>query len=274
MNKTFCKYLKILILSGLIASVFSCDYETKYRDADYPEQLIYMPAAVGSNGLFVIDNIARETGVLPFPGYPYRYVVDMQKREFRIPLSVYRSGVDNKGAFTVNIKAGPDTINTINEGRTDKYLLIPADKYSIAGSVEMKNGENLASFDLVIDIDLLRNGSANDIYALGVGISSNERSNSPKLCTTAVIIHSKILKPDANFTFVVDESNSKRVTFTNSSTMATDYQWNFGDGSAVSNDNAPSHIYSSAGVYSVSLTAMGITGDEDISVINIDVTIE
>ena len=45
------------------------------------------------------------------------------------------------------------------------------------------------------------------------------------------------------------------VTFTNSSTNTTSYLWNFGDSSLVSVEISPTHIYTQAGVYTVTLTA-------------------
>ncbi len=44
------------------------------------------------------------------------------------------------------------------------------------------------------------------------------------------------------------------VTFTNSSTNATTYNWNFGDGET-SSDESPVHTYANTGTYTVSLTA-------------------
>ncbi|HEY4800706.1 MAG TPA: PKD domain-containing protein, partial [Bacteroidia bacterium] len=50
------------------------------------------------------------------------------------------------------------------------------------------------------------------------------------------------------------------VNFTNSSTGATNYFWNFGDGSAVSTLPSPSHTYTAIGTYSVSLIATNSGG--------------
>lgn len=55
----------------------------------------------------------------------------------------------------------------------------------------------------------------------------------------------------ANFNFSVSE---KVATFTNISENATSYHWNFGDGSE-STENSPTHEYSLAGTYIVTLTA-------------------
>ncbi len=54
------------------------------------------------------------------------------------------------------------------------------------------------------------------------------------------------------------------VNFTDESTNTpTSWSWNFGDGSAVSTEQNPSHIYNSLGTYTVTLTATNISGSDD-----------
>lgn len=62
--------------------------------------------------------------------------------------------------------------------------------------------------------------------------------------------------PVANYTYTV---NDLTVTFTNTSTNATDYSWNFGDG-FFSTDPNPEHTYDVAGNYIVVLTATNSCG--------------
>ncbi len=57
----------------------------------------------------------------------------------------------------------------------------------------------------------------------------------------------------AGFSFAVD---GDEVTFTNSSTNATSYLWNFDDGNTSTQAN-PVHVYAQGGTYEVSLTAFG-----------------
>jgi hypothetical protein len=57
-------------------------------------------------------------------------------------------------------------------------------------------------------------------------------------------------------TQVIDLLNGvATIEFENQSTGATTYEWDFGDGSAVSNDENPSHTYTETGVYIVMLSA-------------------
>lgn len=274
MNKFYRTTLAIIIIFGIVLSLSSCWDDITYRDAEYPEQLIYMPTAYYNNSQYLINDINRIRGELPIEGNPYKYVIDVEKGEFRVPLAVYRSGINNDGAFTVNINVNNDTIAKINENRTDKYILIPSDKYSLVKQVEMEDGKEIAKFDLIVNLDFLRDNFPDKLYAIGVNISSDQRSVNPKLSTTIVVIYTNIIKPTANFTFSFDDADNKKVLFNNTSLMSEKYQWNFGDGSAVSDDRSPSHVYSTKGTYTVTLTAIGITGDEDKSVKTEVITIE
>lgn len=63
-------------------------------------------------------------------------------------------------------------------------------------------------------------------------------------------------KPTASFTYV---PNGREVAFTNTSTNATTYSWDFGDGETSTEQN-PTHTYESYGKYTVKLTATGDGG--------------
>lgn len=65
--------------------------------------------------------------------------------------------------------------------------------------------------------------------------------------------------PTPDFTFEIDD---KVVTFTNTSTDATSYSWDFGDGSAPVSDENPTHTYDAYGDYDVRLTAINDEGEE------------
>jgi PKD repeat protein len=65
--------------------------------------------------------------------------------------------------------------------------------------------------------------------------------------------------PIPDFSSVI---NDKTVTFTNLSTNATSYSWNFGDESDLSTETNPVHTYAAYGDYDVRLTATGEGGSE------------
>ena len=58
---------------------------------------------------------------------------------------------------------------------------------------------------------------------------------------------------------------NEEVSFTNESSGATNFEWDFGDGSAISTEVNPSHIYENEGTYVVSLRASNGNPDCDAS---------
>ncbi len=65
--------------------------------------------------------------------------------------------------------------------------------------------------------------------------------------------------PVANFSYSGAGVAPSSVTFTNSSTNATSYSWDFGD-NGTSVETSPTHRYTAGGVYTVKLTATGSGG--------------
>ncbi len=74
---------------------------------------------------------------------------------------------------------------------------------------------------------------------------------------------------DANVS-LVDFDNNQAVSFSNNSTNAVSYIWDFGDGNT-STEEEPSHTYADPGVYYASLLVKGASGCDDAAVIRIDV---
>lgn len=69
-----------------------------------------------------------------------------------------------------------------------------------------------------------------------------------------------VITPNARFSYTTTDLT---VTFTNQSSNAVSYSWDFGDNSAVSTRTSPSHTYSKTGSYNVTLTAKSSTGHTD-----------
>jgi PKD repeat protein len=65
----------------------------------------------------------------------------------------------------------------------------------------------------------------------------------------------------SGFTYAVDATDFKKVTFTNVSTGHTSVSWDFGDGST-STENNPVHTYAAVGAYVVKLTATNADGSD------------
>jgi PKD repeat protein len=72
-------------------------------------------------------------------------------------------------------------------------------------------------------------------------------------------------KPVANFNFVPDAPETgQAVIFTNLSTDAETFKWEFGDGNT-STDRNPSHTYRAAGTFTIKLVAKGKGGEAEVT---------
>ncbi len=76
---------------------------------------------------------------------------------------------------------------------------------------------------------------------------------------TATASETVTAEPATTTDFTYSISGNSTVAFTNASTNATSYSWDFGDNQTSTAAN-PSHSYTNAGVYEVCLTATGICG--------------
>ncbi len=72
--------------------------------------------------------------------------------------------------------------------------------------------------------------------------------------------------------FSVESQNFLEVTFTNASTNAVSYVWNFGDESGGSNNENPVHTYAEPGTYTVRLVAASASDDLDVSTMEVTVS--
>lgn len=246
-----------LVGVGCCLWLSACEYE-ELPEANYPEQVIYMPTA--RNGVFSINSLPPATG-------PYRFTVNLSERELVIPLGILRSGVTGGGdRADVTIAANTDTVTRLINARTlPATTLLPADKYTLPTLVTLEKGRDSAPFDLRINLDYLRAlpVTPSQQLAVGVTIANTATTVNPLLKTTIIAVDPAILKPTPNFTQRADAASPRRIIFTNTSTNALEYTWNFGDGSPAQTSTAPTYTYAAAGTYTVTLTATGITGSQD-----------
>jgi subtilisin family serine protease len=70
--------------------------------------------------------------------------------------------------------------------------------------------------------------------------------------TQSVTVSNTVASPVANFTY---SCTGLTCTFTNTSTNATSYSWNFGDATPAVTTTSPTHTYSTGGTFTVVLTA-------------------
>ncbi|MDX9880601.1 MAG: discoidin domain-containing protein [Prolixibacteraceae bacterium] len=269
MKKTIRNCAELLILTAVFSVIFtSCnDFETDIRSADYPEQKIYMPTAY-DDGIYMIDKITKRVGDTPTEGQPYRYTVDLETRKFNVPLAAFRGGIDKKGAVKVDIAVNTDTVSRLIEaGDLEDAEILPSAKYTVDQTVEIGDGKDYAGFVLAVDIDFLRSKAPDKKLAVGIGISSEQRKDT--LSTTVVVIDTKMFLPVPDFSYKVGDT-WKELSFTNTSSYAVSYTWDFGDGSK-STEESPVHTFPGRGKYMVTLKAKGLVGDEAAKTVEIPV---
>lgn len=85
------------------------------------------------------------------------------------------------------------------------------------------------------------------------------------------MLETKIFFPTPNFTFKLDAKDPLLVVFTNTSSYAIRYEWDFGDGSPKQSSISPQHLFNQGKTFNVTLTAYGLLGDEKIGSIAIPV---
>ena len=88
----------------------------------------------------------------------------------------------------------------------------------------------------------------------------------------AIMLSSCDIQPDAYFyTNKITAEVGEDIFFTNASINATDFEWDFGDGTWSDAFN-PVHSYSGSGTFTVILTAYSSSGNVDKSYLDIEVT--
>ncbi len=88
-------------------------------------------------------------------------------------------------------------------------------------------------------------------------------------CEEEVVENEEVL---ATFQYEISETNFLEVSFTNFSSNATTYSWDFGDGTGTSQEESPTYTYSATGTYTVTLTASNDAGDSRTASQEIEIT--
>ena len=85
------------------------------------------------------------------------------------------------------------------------------------------------------------------------------------------IFEMTITEPKANFTYTPDAVLPLTITFTNTSTGAVSYSWDFGDNSPANFTLNATHAYAGTGTYTVRLIAKNTVGASDTEIKTITV---
>ena len=182
------------ICTGIAAvlAVASCD--VKIVNADYPSQKIYLPAAVESN-IYTVDQANISTGSTPTPGNPYQFLIDYDEGTFTIPLSVYRSGINNDGAVNVDVWFDEELVYDaiLNGELADDVEVITSDILleDVPGNVVVQDGQSSAMFNVVLDYYYLLDRPDSQL-AFGISIDCDDRELNEDASRLIVVIDTSI----------------------------------------------------------------------------------
>ena len=116
-------------------------------------------------------------------------------------------------------------------------------------------GGGLVTFNTTGTVYLVIRGGGADY---GTGLTLDNVSITPLV--PGIDRMDPLFPPTTNFTFSVTDLT---VTFTNTSSNATSYLWDFGDGVGTSTEENPIYTYAEEGIYTVKLTATNDDGSTE-----------
>lgn len=260
MNRTMNHLINKLGLFLLLAGVLcSCEYKD-IADTGYIETEVYMQGA--RQGIYKVDDLTKEDYG------DYRYKVDLENNQLIIPLSVYRAGVNRKGAISVIMGIDNDTVRSLinsgalmDEGETETPEIYPSEGYTLPSNVEIGDGEDIGRVNLALDIPFII-ANMDKRYVLAVKIEDANVKISDKYSTIIVDFNTRFVIPHPKFSFAISKTNPLQVSFTNLTTFAISYEWEFEPGKTSAETNPGNYTFPGVGVYPVTLKAKGITGAE------------
>ncbi len=174
-------------------------------------------------------------------------------------------GALNRGIYIVEINGNSGSCASLN----DTIVLSDPDSINVLVSISPVSCKQMLDGSIILTA--INGGSAPYTYLWNTGISNNSIYNlsvgnysltirDVKGCQRTFVYPIDVAYPvDAAFTFTEDTlylSDGGEMTLTNQSTNATQYVWNYGDGSANETEPDAVHTYLSTGIYTVSLTAI------------------
>ncbi len=183
------KIFLTIILGILLAVLNSCDKDDS--DTQWGNSKIYMPQASLLNG-----GLSNEYPV-PFnkDTVHKNYEFDPATKTLKIPLSVYRSGLENMESFSVKVKA--DAVASADAAKNvPRGVVLPEGTYSLPSEVSVESGSREKTFFLTVDLQKVVDANASNktrILVLVVGINDPTKYElNEKLSKTIVVIDARV----------------------------------------------------------------------------------
>lgn len=183
------KFIRTIVFTLLtvisMQFIVSCEENDKDKDWGFP--VIYMPQSIlhsgGLNNFYYVPYGTTE--------WKKNYVIE--GNNINVVLGVYRAGLQELTAYSVDIVAEPDKATTqITNGKLTNTVLLPADAFSLPAKVDVPDGQREATFYLTIKRDvLLANYPTYVGKRLAIAVSLKNPTNyslNEALSTTIIVV--------------------------------------------------------------------------------------
>lgn len=225
--------------------------------------------AAGAGGNLHVSGLANNTTVQ----YCIYQEVELSSEKTYIFDGAYKAIAINNSWCEVFIGTKPTDGNDYGEGQERVAAFGTWAGYNADDGIfsEDIDSENYKAF--------LPDTSGTYYFVLKIGSTSWDGTDQAfEIVVDELSLTASRTKPSPDFSANIKNGIAPlEVQFTNKSKMATSVSWDFGDGSEVSTDDSPSHVYTEAGQYSVTLTATNEKGDSAIvkaDLINVNPLVE
>lgn len=190
------------------------------------------------------------------------------------------TGVSAAGTYTVEASSCSNTLTmtgsvAITTTATPTQYSISADNDALCSTeqatITVANSESGVSYQLLLGGSAVSGsvvqGTGSAVNFTGVTAAGTytveATKNSCSATMTGNVVITDVADVAANFTTSATTfETNETITFTNTSSNAISYSWDFGDSSAVSTAANPTYSYSVAGTYTVTLTATNSCGSD------------
>ncbi len=169
--------------------------------------------------------------------------------------------VSNSGTFTVTVTNASGCSTTSAPVSVLVGTIPNQPNVSVDGPTEFCQGGSVTLTSNYANGNLWSNGATTQSITVSTSGSYSVTVTDVAGCSSSssnpAVIVNVVSSATASFTV---SGSAPTFTFNNTSTGATSYEWDFGDGSPISNAVSPTHTYTSTGSFIVTLSAYGVCG--------------
>lgn len=246
--------------------------------------------SISNNETFIKNALPTINGVVSVPvkvqtGYAGTYSINPVNINM-LPAGACVALYDIAKNITHDLKTGPYTTTIAAGASTPQFeLKITVNQTSITSNIVDPTCANAANGSIKAQgttggpWNYTWKNSSNSIIKTALNKATADTLKNVAQGTYFVDVHTVGSCDNANATFnlqsttpgatalftantnTVDASSNVPVSFTNNSSNAVSYSWNFGDGSPLETTPNTTHVFNTAGTYNVVLTATGPCGD-------------